>query len=369
MKINKYEVIKQYILDKILSGEYVVDQKLPTESELMALFLVSRYTVRRAISDLENEKFIYRIQGGGSFVADKFTLPQKETAPQVIGVMSTHIASYIFPAIIDGIDQVLSKNNFSFILANTHNDPTREREALKNLMRQNLGGLIIEPTRSAVETPNIDLYQKIEKLGIPMVFINAAYKNLHGTSLVSDDQHAFYEATSYLFSQNHKKIVGVFQVDDLQGVHRLDGYLKAYQDHSEFLPFCKPIMYQSDGVSEALSQVNELLLKSVEERPTAILAYNDQLAIRIMDLVHDIGLNIPSDVSIIGFDDFQLSKYMSPKLTTMAHAQQTMGRDAASLLLQKINHHKVDSIIYKSVMIERDSVEMFKQRTDKKAQS
>ncbi|ADG40187.1 MULTISPECIES: GntR family transcriptional regulator [Leuconostoc] len=356
MKTNKYEVIKQYILDKILSGEYTVDQKLPTESELMALFLVSRYTVRRAISDLENEKFIYRIQGGGSFVADRTDISQKEVVPQVIGFMSTHIASYIFPAIIDGVDQVLSKNNFSFILANTHNDPVRERAALKNLMRQNLGGLIVEPTRSALETPNIDLYLELEKQGMPIVFINAAYKNFQSTSLVSDDQHAFYEATNYLFKKQHKRIVGIFQVDDLQGVNRLDGYLKAYQDHSDLLPFCKPIMYQSGDVLGALNQVNELLLKNETERPTAIIAYNDQLAIRIMDLINDVGLKVPSDISIIGFDDFQLSQYMSPRLTTMTHAQHDMGRDAALLLLQKINHRKVNSIVYKSVMIERDSV-------------
>lgn len=361
MKTNKYEIIKQYILDKILSGDYSVDQKLPTESELMSAFSVSRYTVRRAISDLENENFIYRIQGGGSFVADKTEILQKESVPQVVGVISTHIASYIFPAIIDGIDQVLSMHNFSFILANTHNDPVRERSALKNFMRQNLGGLIVEPTKSASETTNIDLYKEIEKLGIPVIFINASYKNIQGTTLVSDDQHAFYQATNYLFSKNHKKIVGVFQVDDLQGVHRLNGYLEAYQDHSSLLPFCKPIMYQSDNVNSALQQMNDLLMKTSSERPTAILAYNDQLAIRIMDLVNDIGLKIPTDVSIIGFDDFQLSKYMSPRLTTMTHAQQMMGRDAATLLLQKINHHKVDSVVYESLMVERDSVRKLKE--------
>ncbi|KGB49809.1 hypothetical protein LH61_08940 [Leuconostoc mesenteroides P45] len=107
--------------------------------------------------------------------------------------------------------------------------------------------------------------------------------------------------------------------------------------------------------------MNELLLKTSSERPTAILAYNDQLAIRIMDLVNDIGLKIPTDVSIIGFDDFQLSKYMSPRLTTMTHAQQMMGRDAATLLLQKINHHKVDSVVYESLMVERDSVRKLKE--------
>lgn len=356
MKINKYEIVKQYILDKILSGIYTVDQKLPTESELMLTFSVSRYTVRRAISSLENENYIYRVQGGGSFVAEKTESTKKELVPQVIGVISTHVASYIFPAIIDGIDQVLSENNFTFVLANTHNNPGRERIALKNFMQQNLGGLIIEPTQSSTETANIDLYKQIEQLGIPIIFINAIYKNIKGTSLTTDDENAFYEATNYLFDKNHKKILGIFQIDDLQGLHRLDGYIKAYQEHPKLLPFCKPIMYQYDNLDTALKQINELLVKNPSERPTAIMAYNDQLAIRIMDLIKGIGLDIPKDISIIGFDDFQLSKYMSPRLTTLTHVQQKMGRDAASLLLQKIKHHNIDSIVYKPIMIERDSV-------------
>ena len=160
---SKYETVKKYILDQIVTGELQKDQKLPTESEMMATFSVSRYTIRRAISDLENENYVYRIQGGGSFVTDWQTQRTPDKMPRVIGILSTHVASYIFPAIIDGADQVISDSGFSLSLANTHNQPARERTALINLMSQNLAGLIVEPTQSAIPTPNIDLYQKLQK--------------------------------------------------------------------------------------------------------------------------------------------------------------------------------------------------------------
>ncbi|MEX0380013.1 GntR family transcriptional regulator [Leuconostoc sp. MS02] len=361
---NKYEIVKKNILDQILRGTYEKDQQLPTESDMMAAFSVSRYTVRRAISDLENEKFIYRVQGGGSFVADWSTTKKFEEIPKVIGILSTHVASYIFPAIIDGADQVLSENGFSLILANTHNDPVRERTALINLMSQNLGGLIIEPTQSAIDTPNVDLYQKLDQMNIPMIFINAAYNNFEGTTLLSDDKAAFYRATNYLIDRGHQKIIGIFQVSDSQGVHRLEGYLKAYQDHPNILPNCTPIMYKSDEVSDALQSTTELLLKEPEKRPTAIITYNDQLAIRIIDLIHDVGLSVPEDISVIGFDDFQLSQYLSPRLTTMTHAKQNMGKDAAKLLLQKIKHHKVTDIVYDSKLIARDSVKDIRKKAN-----
>ena len=65
---SQYEILKHHILEQILNGELVKGQKLPTESEMMAAFSVSRYTVRRAISDLENDHYVYRVQGGGSYV-------------------------------------------------------------------------------------------------------------------------------------------------------------------------------------------------------------------------------------------------------------------------------------------------------------
>ena len=107
---SKYEILKHHILEQILNGELVKGQKLPTESEMMAVFSVSRYTVRRAISDLENDHYVYRVQGGGSYVADWQAKQKQDKAPSVIGILSTHVASYIFPAIIDGADQVISEN-------------------------------------------------------------------------------------------------------------------------------------------------------------------------------------------------------------------------------------------------------------------
>ena len=66
----KYEIVKQTLRKEIIDGKYQINQKLPTESELMKRFNVSRYTIRRAVGDLENEHYIFRIQGGGMFVQE-----------------------------------------------------------------------------------------------------------------------------------------------------------------------------------------------------------------------------------------------------------------------------------------------------------
>lgn len=108
----KYETVKQTLRNEIIDGKYQINAKLPTESELMKRFNVSRYTIRRAVGDLENGHYIYRIQGGGMFVQDwkkDWTDIEKN---KVIGVISTHMADYIFPSIISWIDSVIADKRY-----------------------------------------------------------------------------------------------------------------------------------------------------------------------------------------------------------------------------------------------------------------
>lgn len=122
----KYEKVEEALKNKILAGEYQIGEKLPTETELMNKYGVSRYTVRRSVGDLENEHLIYRIQGGGMYVNDWQSAKANSISNnRMIGVIATHIADYIFPSIISGADQIISDNGFAMLLANTHNDPQR----------------------------------------------------------------------------------------------------------------------------------------------------------------------------------------------------------------------------------------------------
>ena len=154
----KYETVKQTLRNEIIDGKYKINEKLPTESALMKRFNVSRYTIRRAVSDLENEHYIYRIQGGGMFVQDWQRDWTKSEKNKIIGVISTHMADYIFPPIISGIDSVVTEQGYSMIVGNTLNDHKRERQTILNMLDLQIAGLIIEPTESAMPNPNLDLY-------------------------------------------------------------------------------------------------------------------------------------------------------------------------------------------------------------------
>ncbi|MGP4116423.1 GntR family transcriptional regulator [Levilactobacillus zymae] len=355
---SKYQKVKDALKEAILSGKYPIDQKLPTETELMERFNVSRYTVRRAVGDLETEHFIYRIQGGGMFVQDWHKDWSNESDSKMIGVVTTHIADYIFPQIIYGIDQVISDNGYSLLLGNTHNNHEKERKSLINMLNTKVAGLIIEPTQSALPNPNMDLYQEIMDDQIPTLFINAnygaTYPQLKFPFVTTADVDAERKLIDYLFGLGHESIIGVFQVDDIQGVHRMDGFVQAYQQHPDISYKSNLIMYQSGDALDKITHRIETYLKD-EHRPTAIACYNDQLAIRVLALVKQLGLRVPEDISIVGFDNYQMSEYMSPALTTLNHEKEQMGQAAGKMIVDLLNHKPVESITYDPQLIVRKS--------------
>jgi GntR family transcriptional regulator of arabinose operon len=352
----KYEIIRKAIQKEIESGKYQVGDKLPTESNLMETFGVSRYTVRRAISELQNAHYVYRIQGGGMYVDDWQDSQQPPKANnKMIGLVTTHMVDYIFPNIISGIDRIISAHGYSLIVGNTHNQRENERRSLERLLDTQIAGLIVEPTQSALANTNMDLYQKIAQSHLPMVFINAHYPQLQAPYLEIKDKKAEYEMTKYLIKQGHKRILGIFQVDDLQGTRRMEGFINAYMEYPDISYLSETVMYQSgQDMNRIFQRVTQIMERP--DHPTAIVCYNDALAIQVMDVVRSASLKIPEDVSIVGFDDYVLGRYFSPRLTTIEHPKEKMGLDAGRMIMSLIDGEEVKPIEYDAKLIFNDSV-------------
>ena len=354
--VSKQEKVENSLKQKILSGNLIINQKLPTETELMEEFDVSRFTIRSAIDHLANNNFVYRIQGSGMYVADWHNNKISHSKNNfIIGVITTYITNYIFPDIINGIDKVASKNNYTLLLANTRNDSQRERKALLAILDNRVAGLVVEPTQSGLKSPNKDLYRQLDKLNIPVVFINATYPDLDKVSITADDKQAAIKLTNYLINKGHKHILGVFQVDDRQGIFRMQGFIKACRINSEITSESDLVMYQShDPLDQTLNKIKQKIKSS--DPPTALICYNDQLAVSVINMLKRMYLSVPQDISIVGFDDYLIDKYLSPTLTTMKHKKEYLGKRAVEMLIQLINKKRVKSVKYIPKLIIRDSV-------------
>jgi GntR family transcriptional regulator of arabinose operon len=355
---HKYEEVEESIINWAKTGKYKPHEKIPTESELMELFKVSRHTIRKAIGDLVSSQYVYRIQGSGIYLSDWAENNANLIDTKNVAVLTTHISNYIFPDIIRGMEDTLYAESYSLLLSSTNNNVMFENSNLKNLLAHKIDGLILEPTKSAYQSQNIGYLNNIVSKNIPFVMINACYPGLNTPSLRVDDFKGGKLATNHLISLGHKNLMGIFKVDDSQGINRMNGFISECQENS-ILPTPGQILtYLSEEINSSLSQKIEYILKS-EKRPTGIFCYNDEIAFMVLTVAEKLNLKIPEDISLVGFDDSHLAVVMNPNLTTITHPKEQMGKDAANLIIKLINNNNKfeseDSILYEPVLLVRNS--------------
>jgi GntR family transcriptional regulator, arabinose operon transcriptional repressor len=229
---------------------------------------------------------------------------------------------------------VLSGNGYSIILKNTDNDTEKESIYLKDMLDKNIKGLIIEPTKSALFSPNIELYDALDNHNISCVFIHGCYQGLEDKPyVILDDVSGMYAIVKYLAGLGHKNIVGIFKADDIQGLNRHTGYTKALADSA--LPYNPDSVIWFHTEDKKIKPGNEIkrLIESNYEID-AVACYNDEIAFSVFQTIGGMGLKVPDDISVTGFDDSYHSDNCSVRLTTVTHPKEKLGEEAAELLLQ-----------------------------------
>ncbi|MBP3952221.1 GntR family transcriptional regulator [Bacillus suaedae] len=358
--MTKYQMVKQAIKSKILNGTYLPNEKISSENSLMKEYGVSRHTIRMAIGELVNEGWLYREQGAGTFCSDRL---QTEAAPQkqskTIAIITTYISNYIFPSIIRGAESYLSDQGYQVSIFSTNNDIESEKRILETILSQHVDGIIIEPTKSAYSNPNINYYLNLERTNIPYIMINAFYDELEPLCLVVDDEKGGFLQTEHLIKQGHKKIIGFFKTDDAQGVKRMKGYIKAHRANQITIDPNYIVTYQSEEKETKPLAELERLLTNEQSIATGIVCYNDELAIKLLDVLREKNLHVPNDISMVSFDDSFLAVVSEVKLTTIRHPQNQMGEDAAKMMVELVEEkhaNKKKDIVLNSVTYEPELI-------------
>ena len=354
---HKYEIIIEFIKEQILNKKITQGDKILSENELSLKFNLSRFTVRHAINILTNEGLLEKHHGSGTFVKIANTIKQQSN---VIGVVTTYLDDYIFPSIINGIDEVLSQKGYTMTLGITLNKTEKELVCLQSMLQNNVDGLIIEGTKSAFPNVNKDILKKIENKNIPIVFINGTYSDIVSSYILMDDEKGGNIAASYLISHGHTKIGGLFKSDDIQGHKRYKGFVDACHHHNLTVDENSVLWYTTEDLDQILSRDYDKLFMKRFCDVTAIICYNDQIAVKIIDTLKRNGKSVPNDISIISFDNSNLAEVSSLKLTSITHAGKNMGVEAANVLLETMSSSKIVKKILDLEIIERNSVKILK---------
>lgn len=350
----KYQVLADWIKQSIETGTFGPGERLPSEQRLQEQFEVSRQTVRKALSVLEEAGILRSRQGSGTFVVDKEA--EERQRSRRIAVVTTYVDNYIFPGIIRGIESTLSEQGFQVQIAFTGNGLWREAEVLKDLMFQDLRGVIIETTKSALPNPNLPLYRELVGRGIPIVFLNSRYPELEGCPMVAlQDEEAGYLAAKHLTACGHRKLGGLFKSDDGQGIRRYQGFMRGLWEAGIYDRERYILWFDTEDASD-FSGMEGKLVKYLGSC-SGILCYNDSAAIAAMELFKRHGILVPEDISIVSVDDTELALRGNVGLTSVRHPKGRLGEKAAKVLLSMIRNGLPEKDYeFEARLAERDSV-------------
>ena len=349
----KYLVLAAELQAKISDGTFT--DKLPTEENIVETYGYSRQTVRRALDSLVEHGLIEKHRGSASRIRQRV----RERDNSLIAIVTTFSNDYIFPTVLQDIQTVLTANGYSTILFFTQNEITSERKILQDLLRKPIGGVIIEGTKTALPSPNLDLYEKLFQANIPTVFLHGTYSALRDTLCVSDDNFGGgYMLARHLISRGHTKIAGIFKSDDIQGHQRYLGFLSAMRDAGLPIPDNHVCWYSTEERRYLLDYGHPDLLEHFRhfylQDCTATICYNDEVADRLIRYFLSLGYHIPEDMAVVSFDNSYYSDLCPVPITSLAH-QIKLGSEAAQLILDRIEGRPCESHSFSWRLIKKQS--------------
>ena len=333
--LAKYQKIIDWLNKNIDNGTLKPGDKIPSENVLCKQFELSRQTVRHAISKLSEEGLLESRRGSGTYISEQVA---EEGKKSVIAVVTTYVDDYIFPSTIRGIESALSSKGYSMQLSFTNNTTDKERQILEDLIgRDDVAGGIMEPVKSALPNPNIELYGKLKDRGIKVLFLNSYYPELSFPHVSINDEECAYKAVKALIDAGHRNIGCILKLDDGQGRERYRGYLRAMTESGISFSYDHVNWIDTIDIKDgkkALFRVKERL-----KGCTAVFCYNDQVAGMLMQVLSEDGRKLPDEMSVIGMDDSDMAKIgvEGIAISSIPHPKARLGEKAAQNMIRMIH--------------------------------
>ena len=271
-----------------------------------------------------------------------FAQSLRKEAPRMIGVVVPNLVTHYYAAVLDGIEEEARKAGYSVISANTHEQSEAEVKAIDNFISLHVEGIIACLSQNTTDYRH---FEEISEMGIPLVFFGRTCLPEKFSCVTANGDIAAQEATQHLIETGSRRIAFIGGPNHLDMVkRRKHGYLEALRENripiDRSLVICEKIDYQW-----ALEATMQLLQR--EDRPDAILAFNDIITFAAFTAIKQTGLHIPEDVALIGFTDDVHAGYVTPKMSAIVDQSSEMGSEACRLLLKNING---DRKIYKKIV-------------------
>ncbi|HHY46502.1 MAG TPA: LacI family transcriptional regulator [Firmicutes bacterium] len=249
---------------------------------------------------------------------------------RMIALVAGEISNPTHSEIAQAVEDVTSTLGGTLILCNTGDSPEKEARYVDLLIRRQVDGIVF----ISVRTDSGPTLEKVSAAGIPFIICGRMFEDRRYDLVAVDFEMGAYLATSHLAQLGHRRIGYVSGSSYIAcSNERLKGYRKALEEFG--------IEYSEDLTVEGFyTQIGAyraaLQLLSRESRPTAVFAANDLMALGVLQAAHELGLRVPEDLAVVGFDDIPIASLFCIELTTIQHPMYELGALTARLLMEKI---------------------------------
>ena len=252
---------------------------------------------------------------------------------RIIGLLISDIQNPFFMGLIRGVEDEAQRHEYSLILCNSSESPQREQQYLEVLYTERVAGAIIVPTREQLGEETLGRFQE---RGIPLVAVDRRVKDKNVDAILVDNVRGAREAVSHLIANGYRRIAAITGPMNITTGHdRLEGYRQALQ--AAGLPIDPTIERCGTFKVESGEALAEELLE-LEPAIDALFVGNNLMTLGALKSIHALGLRVPEDVALVGYDDIQWAQIGSVSLTTVMQPVYELGSTAALRLFQRLQN-------------------------------
>lgn len=264
-----------------------------------------------------------------------------------IGLVIPDISNPFFANLARTVEEELRGRGKMVLLCDTKGETELEREAIDLLLARKVDGLLVAPVGETSEHLN-------KNPKVPIVLVDRYFADSSIPYVSTDNFAGAYEATSLLIAKGHQNIACIQGlVHTTVNKDRVKGFGQALSEHQIDNRHC-PVLGNDYSIENGYQAAKQLL--EGEDKPTAIFALSNQIAVGVMKATNELGLTIPEDVSLLSFDEQSYFELLSPPLTAIQQPMQEIGQKAVEILFQLFDNQTVESSELRPRLIERASI-------------
>lgn len=356
MKANSlYGTVIEYINEGIRSGEFLPDQKIPTEMELVKKFGFSRPTINKALNELNLQGKIYRVAGKGSFVSGEKVVETNTRTTKIISLITPFREGTPYRndeiEIIRGVEGFLNEKNYFLTLQFTNQDVDIQKQMIMKSWKEGIDGIILYPT---INFNDIVLMNELILNDYPFLMLDVNNNGLPVLTVQSDNKQGGYICTKHLIEMGYEDIYFVSdnKINSIASIQdRYLGYRNALKEQNvifntehciEGYACVEDQVVEFFGYNERPEIFNAIVQKIMERsvgKRVGILTLNDSIANSLLVALKNQEISVPDVVGITTFDDTGL---YGDKISYVKQNSYEIGRKAAEMLYKKINGEEVE---------------------------